>query len=106
MVSSISISLFLEFDKEKIHRRNRNISPSQLDDFNSIGFLNRAHNGGLYVAGPVQIKREHIIRLKFGVGLGSNTKALLLSLWGLLWFAKRRRVHHIKMVGDSKSVID
>jgi len=39
-------------------------------------------------------------RIKMNCGSGSNTKAELLALWYILYFA------HFKLVGDSKVIID
>ena len=52
------------------------------------------------------IKKDNLIRLKFGIGSGTNKKEELLSLWSLLWFAKKRGVRCLQIVGDSKTVID
>lgn len=41
----------------------------------------------------------------YGV-LGTNTKAELMALWGLLWFTIGKHVHHIHIYGDSKTIIE
>ena len=42
----------------------------------------------------------------FGVRKGTNTRAELVSLRGLLWFVRRMRLASIMMVGDSKAITD
>ena len=44
--------------------------------------------------------------LKFSIGLGTNTKAELLALWGLLFFAKEKEISLNMIFGDSKAIID
>ena len=52
------------------------------------------------------IKQDHFINLWMRTGLGINTKAQLIALWGLLWFSRKRCILDIHIVGDSKVVID
>ena len=40
-----------------------------------------------------------------GVGKGTNTDVELFALWVLLWFAKKKRITEIQIVGDSNAVI-
>ena len=40
------------------------------------------------------------------LGKCSNTFTKLLALWGLLWFVKRRGFMVIRIVGDSKVIVD
>ena len=54
----------------------------------------------------ISIKRHHSIRLWIEVGMGTNTHVELLTLCGLLWFAKTKGTLEIQIVGDSKVVID
>ena len=42
----------------------------------------------------------------FGVGKGTNTRAELVSLRGLLWFVRRMGLASIMIVGDSKAITD
>lgn len=39
-------------------------------------------------------------------GVGTNTKAEVLALWGLLWFANHLYMDKIWIIGDSKVLID
>ena len=41
-----------------------------------------------------------------GIGKGTNIVDELLSLWGLLWFAKKRGLLELNVYGDSKVIID
>ena len=43
--------------------------------------------------------------IRKGISLGSKVKEKLLALCGLVWFSKRRGIHNIYIVGDSKAVI-
>ena len=40
------------------------------------------------------------------IGPRSNTKAELLALWGLLYFAKTKNITRVKIFGDSKVIVD
>ena len=42
----------------------------------------------------------------FGVGKGTNTRAELVSLRGLLWYVRRMGLAYILIVGDSKAITD
>ena len=42
----------------------------------------------------------------FGVQKGTNTRAELVSLWGLLWFVRRMGLTSTLMVGNSKAITD
>ena len=46
------------------------------------------------------------LSLKNGVGVGSNTKAKLLSLWMVLLFGRRINLKHLQIVEDSKVVAE
>jgi len=41
-----------------------------------------------------------------GLGRGTNNKAELLSLWTLLWIAKRLACTELQVLGDSQAIID
>jgi len=49
---------------------------------------------------------SHVFELKLGGGCGSNTRAELIALWGLLFFASSKGVFHLMVLGDSKIIID
>lgn len=39
-------------------------------------------------------------------GPGTNTRAEILALWGLLWFPKKKLLDCMQIYGDSKSLIE
>ena len=45
-------------------------------------------------------------RLMLSIGPGSNTKAELLALWGLLYFAKIKEILPVTVFGDSEVIMD
>ena len=45
-------------------------------------------------------------RIKMNCGSGSNTKAELLALWFILYFAHLKKVTRLQLVSDSKVIID
>jgi ribonuclease HI len=45
-------------------------------------------------------------RIKMNCGSGTNTKAELLALWCILFFAHYKKVTRLQLVGDSKVIID
>ena len=49
---------------------------------------------------------NHMLYLHMDAGWGMNTKVELLALWGLLYFAKRRHISGLLVMGDSKVVVD
>ena len=53
----------------------------------------------------ISIKIHYSIRLWIEVGMGTNTHVELLTLWGLLWFAKTKGTLEIQIVGDSNVAI-
>ena len=38
----------------------------------------------------LRIDDSHSLKVRMGVGSGTNTFAEILSLWGLLWFVKKK----------------
>ena len=52
------------------------------------------------------IKQDNSIFLWMGVGLGTNNRAELLALWGLLHFSMHRGIVLQYVMGDSKVIID
>ena len=105
------LNAFFEFRQEEITGRKtkhnfrvlKDIPPSR----SLLGFFDGVHNMGLCGARMVlEIKWDHLIRLKLGVGDGTNTKAELLDLWCLLWFVDKRGVEFLHVVDDSKVIID
>ena len=80
-----------------------NFMPSILDSF-PLGFFDGAHKYGWCGAGVIlQLRRNHFFRLSMGLG---HVFAELMALWGLLWFTRKRGILELRVVGDSKVVID
>ena len=70
-------------------------------------FFNGAQQEGKCGPGMViRLNDSHVINLNMGVGDGTNTFVDLISLWGLLWFTKKRGLLQLQIFGDSKIVID
>ena len=45
-------------------------------------------------------------RLLMGAGRGSNNRAELLALWGLLTFVKNGELHLDRMMGDLNTIVE
>jgi len=56
--------------------------------------------------GTIYLPDGHMYHYKVGLGSGTNNRAELLSLWSLLWLAKRLGCTELKVYGDSKAIID
>ena len=54
----------------------------------------------------LNLSKEHSLHIRFGGGLGTNTKVELLSLYGLLLIASLLGVLDIGIYGDSKIIIE
>ena len=54
----------------------------------------------------IKLQMNHKFLLRMVVGKGTNTKAKLLSLWGLLWFAQKKNILVLQVLGDSKVIVD
>ena len=57
------------------------------------------------VGGCLKLKQGHALYFWMGVGYGLNTKAELLALWCLPWFAKNN-IGSFQVLGDSMIIID
>ena len=80
------ISLFFEYFKEKNPNRVRSLVLPHLDYLTPLGYFDGAEKDSVCGTGMVlKIKRDHIINMRMGVGLGTNTKAKLLTLCKILW---------------------
>ena len=72
-------------------RRNKLLCKPCFGNFTTVGFFDGAQVNGLVGAVfLLRIKYDLIFKLHWGIGEGSNTRAELLALWVLLWFAKKR----------------
>lgn len=72
-----------------------------------VAFFDGVGTNGLCGAGLLlKIKDFHCIRLWMKIGRGTNTQAELISLWGLLWFGKKRSIMELQILGDSKDIVD
>jgi len=75
--------------------------------YTTYGTFDGAQQGGRCGGGgTISLIDGRIYLLKVGLGTGSNTRAELLSLWSLLWFARRLDCEDIHILGDSKTIID
>ena len=54
----------------------------------------------------IRLSHSFSYRLKFSVFFGTNTKAELLVIWELLYFAKEKETSLAMILGDSKVIID
>ena len=83
-----------------------NFMPSILDNFR-LGFFDGAHKDGWCGASMIlHLRRNHFFRLSTRLGHVTNTFAELMALWGILWFSRKRGILELRVVGDSKVVID
>ena len=72
-----------------------------------VGYFDGASNLNHCGCGMVLVlNKDHFFNLCMGGSLGSNTKAELLSLFGLLHFASLIVISDISVYGDSKVLID
>ena len=72
-----------------------------------IGFFDGAQEDGLCGAGMViRIRNNLFYRLWMEADKETNTKAELLALWGLLYFAKKMNILDITILRDSKVIIE
>ena len=55
---------------------------------------------------PLKIRGEHIFEMWMGCGCGTNTRAEILALWGLLYFALQKGIFELHVYGDSKVLND
>ena len=71
------------------------------------GFFDGAEQDGNCGTGMIlRIYDSHSFKLRMGVGSGTNTFSELLALWGLLWFAKQKKILLLSIFGKSKVIID
>ena len=80
------LACFLEYFKENNPKRVLSLILTHLDDLTSLDFFDEAEKDSICGSSMVlKIKRDHIINMRMGVGLGTNTKAKLLTLCRILW---------------------
>lgn len=71
-----------------------------------VAWFDGASQRGICGCGVVivmDIHSHHI--LSWHRGLGTNTRAKTMSLWGLFWFISEKGGHNINIYGDSKCLI-
>jgi len=56
--------------------------------------------------GTITLQDGRIFHYMVGLGNGTNNRAELLSLWTLLWIAKRLECTKLQVYGDSLAIID
>ena len=82
------------------------LNPNYFDN-NPIGFFYGTAERGICGVGIVlNFNTQHFFKAHFDVGVGTNTKAELLGLWGLLSIANGCHIQDLMVVGDSRVVID
>ena len=81
-------------------------NPIYFDD-SPIGFFDGVVDGGICGIGLfLKLSNDHFYKAHFAGGEGSNMKAEILGLWGLLHFAASLSINRMMVVGDSKVAID
>ena len=79
----------------------------QSDQHGIVAHFDGAQQGGVCGAGMLIIIDKNLhYRFKMNIGPGTNTKAELLALWGLLHFAKTKDILPVIVYGDSKVIVD
>ena len=72
-----------------------------------MGFFNGAAKDGICRDGMIiQMENSFSYKLCMDAGRGTNTKSELLPLWELLFFVSQRKIIDLKVLGDSKVIID
>lgn len=72
-----------------------------------VGFFDGTKQKRCCGAGMViLLDTHHYFRLRMGVGRGTNSRAELLALWGLLFFVKTHCLILQQILGDSRVIID
>ena len=82
---------------------HRNIGPSTQNQGTFDGAAQTGICGG---GGTIILLDGRIYHFMAGLGRGTNNRAELLSLWTLLWTAKRLNCNEIRILGDSQAIID
>ena len=54
----------------------------------------------------VKLDLKHYFWLRMDIGCGTNTRSELLALWGLLYFASKRNIYDMQVMGDSRKIVD
>ena len=102
-----SLNLFKEYENLVYKRITKNLfKPAEVPNW-AIGFFDGASK--LYNCGcgfVLNLSKYHFLYFGFGGGPRTNTKAKLLSLYGLLFIASLIGVSDIGIYGDSKIIID
>lgn len=72
-----------------------------------MGYFDGAEQKGYCSAGCfLVINDDQYYEISLGCGKGSNTRAELLALWALLFFATLRNVNDLQIMGDSSAILD
>ena len=72
-----------------------------------VGYFDGAAKDGICGAGMVlRMDLKQNLLLRMDAGRGKNTRAKILALWGLVFFAKSQHISKLLMLGDSKVVVD
>jgi len=107
MVFNRILDVYNESYKEKVFKRNRAIRQPSLIDVIVVGYFDGAALLGQCGGGMcLNLNQSHSFHLWMGSGTGTNTRAKLLALWGLLRFATNIGIVSIQVFGDSKVIVD
>lgn len=94
-------------DKEIMKKRQLQTTTLQEIHTQHFGtFDGAAQCGNCSGGGTLTLLDGRIIHFKVGLGAGTNSRVELLSLWALLWLAKRLNCDEIQVLGDSQAIID
>jgi len=92
-----------EFKKKRIPH---NIPSYEITHQNIGTFDGVEQRGNCGGGGTITLHDGRVLHYKVGLGTGTNNRVELLSLWTLLWLAKRLLCEDIQVFGDSMAIID
>ena len=83
--------------------RAQNIRHPDQFDGDRVGLFDGVELHGACGAGMViKLAANYSVHLSMSVGKGTNNRAVLLALWGLIYFSKHRGICLHLVMGDSK----
>ena len=101
------ISLFNEYMVSNLSKKMKRTYPPGTTSFCAEGFFDGASSNSYCGCGMMlSLNKDHYFTLCLGGGKGSNTKADLMSFWGLLQFAAIIGISNINIFHDSKVLIE
>jgi len=98
------IHLFGQYPEKEIKiKRHIQVTTPHTMHLQNIGtFDGAAQSGRCGGGGNITFHEGRIYHFKVGLGAGTNNRAELLSLWALLWLAKRLDCDEMLVLGDSQ----